>query len=166
MCKTHLIITQTDNCNFSPLIINYPYCPFMGINGEFLFSLSSETLFMSSFAAPNYILWGAHLGPCFEKWLLLLPSSLGSPLAKGPASSLVPRWQMSQASLVTDATSLQGGALFPSPGRTSLPLLLPVQHSSKKGRFRNPILCVQITALLLPCCVTLSPFLNLSASQF
>lgn len=162
MCKSCLIIiiTQTDSYNFFPLIINYPP-PFIWIKGEFLFSFRSETLFLSSFVASSYILWGAQLGPCFEKWLSLLPHSLGSPLVKGPASSLVPRWQVSQASPVGHTCHLPARGSF-----TSLPRRLPVQHSSKKGRFKNQILCAQITALLLPRCVTLGPFLNLSESQF
>lgn len=122
MCKSCLIIiiTQTDSYNFPLSLLIIP--PFMWIKGEFLFSFSSETLFLSSFVAPSYILWGAQIGPCFEKWLSLLPCSLGSPLVKGPASSLVPRRQVSQASPVGHTCHLPARGSFISFLRsTSLP---------------------------------------------
>lgn len=114
MCKTCLVtVAQTHNCSFFALIINYPRCFFMW-KRRVPFPLSSETVCVFLFA-PGHIWRGTWFGLCSEKWLSLFPSSLGSPLVKGPASCSVLRWQVSQASPVTPAATLQGGSTSLSP---------------------------------------------------
>lgn len=139
MCESCLIIiTQTHNYSFFALIINYPCCPFPLV----------VKLFMSSFVAPSYILRGTQFGPCFEKWLSLLPSRLGSPLVKGPASCSVPRWQVSHASPVTHAASLQGGSFIsfsrehqPPPCRFLFSIVAKRADSETRFRVHKSQLC-------------------------